>query len=154
MANRKRRIRQYDLQGRRVNAPEAVRRVGEDRLDPPEVCPFCKGQVNLISNAEIYGQEYGWPLTYCCEECGARVGTHHGTDIPLGTLADEATQKARKEAHAAFDLLWRGKTPWHRAQAYRALSRAMGVRSAHISWFDANQCRRVVDLCRSGALIV
>lgn len=153
MANRKRRIRQYELFGRPVNAPEAVQRVACDRLDPPTSCRFCKGEVKLIHNAELYGREFGWPLTYRCECCGARVGTHPGTDIPLGTLADEATQKARKEAHAAFDPIWRGKTPWHRSQAYKALARAMGVRSAHISWFDADECRRIVRLCQSGALI-
>jgi hypothetical protein len=63
MANRKRRIRQYEMFGRPVNAPEAVQRVAGDRLDPPSSCRFCKGTVKLINNAELYGREYGWPLT-------------------------------------------------------------------------------------------
>lgn len=154
MTDRKRRLRQYELFGRQVNAPEAVRRVGNDRLEAPTCCRFCQSAVRLVSNREVYGREFGWPLTYLCEGCGARVGTHPGTDIPLGTLADEVTQKARKEARAAFDPIWRGKTPWHRSAAYKALARAMGVRSAHISWFDAKECWRVVSLCKAGALTI
>lgn len=154
MGSRKKRLRKYELFGRTVNAPEAVARIKGDRPEAPETCRYCKGEVKLINNTEVYGREYGWPLMYRCSGCGARVGTHPDTDIPLGTLADEATQKARKEAHAAFDSLWRGKTPWHRSQAYQALARAMGVRYAHISWMDANECKRVVSLCQSGALFV
>ena len=153
MAGKRRRFKPYELFGRTVNLPDAVARVKGDTLSVPDTCRFCKGAVKMINNAEVYGREFGWPLTYRCECCGARVGTHPGTDIPLGTLADEATQKARKEAHAAFDPIWRGKTPWHRAQAYKALARAMGVRAAHISWFDADECQRVVRLCQSGALV-
>lgn len=153
MASRKRRLRKYELFGRTVNSPDAVARVKGDRAEAPATCRYCEGEVKLINNVEVYGREYGWPLMYRCCACGARVGTHPETDIPLGSLADEATQKARKEAHAAFDSLWRGKTPWHRSEAYKALARAMGVRFAHISWMDRKECERVVDLCRSGAVV-
>ena len=147
------RHRKYTAFGRTVNAPEDVARV-KDALALPRTCRFCKGSVRLVNNEEVYGREYGWPLLYRCDDCGARVGTHPGTDIPLGTLADEETQKARKRAHVAFDVLWRGKTPWHRAQAYKALARALGVRVAHISWLDARDCERVMRLCQDGALSV
>ena len=88
----------YGLFGRRVNAPEALARV-RDRVTPPAECPKCRSTVDLVNHAEIYGKEYGWPLLYLCCGCGARVGTHPGTDIPLGTLADERTIKARRETH-------------------------------------------------------
>ena len=152
MASRRR--KKYSLFGKTVNAPEAVARVKGDPLAPPETCHLCASRVELVDNAQFYGgTSFGWPLAYCCSGCGARVGCHPGTDIPLGTLADAATVKARREAHAAFNALWEGKTPWHRSQAYRALSKAMGVREAHIGWFDQRQCARVVELCRIGALI-
>lgn len=154
MGSQKQKIRQYEVLGRKVNAPEVVKRIGKERLETPTTCRFCKGSVKLISNAEIYGREYGWPLTYRCECCGARVGTHPGTDIPLGTLADETTQRARKAAHAAFDVLWKGKTAWHRSQAYKALAKELGIQSAHISWFDADLCNRVVRICQSGVLMI
>lgn len=154
MGAKRRRPRRYELFGRTVNTPEAIARV-KDGLAAPESCRFCGGDVALVNNSSFYnGREYGWPLAYCCGKCGARVGCHPGTDIPLGTLADTDTMKARRAAHAEFDRLWAGKTAWHRKQAYQALSRALGVRSAHISWLDAAQCKRVVSLCRNGALTV
>lgn len=153
MASKKHRLRSYEKFGRVVNAPAAVARVQGDRLPVPDACRYCTGEIELVSNAEFYGgKEYGWPLAYRCKCCGARVGTHPGTDIPLGTLADRATMKARKEAHDAFDPLWKGKTVWHRKRAYQVLAQAMNMRFAHISWMDETECRRVVDLCQRGAL--
>jgi hypothetical protein len=155
MGSKTRRFKRYELFGRTVNAPEAVAKVKGDVLPVPENCRFCTDKVELVNNATFYGgREYGWPLAYCCTGCGARVGTHPNTDIPLGTLADKATIKARIEAHSAFDPLWQGKTSWHRSQAYQALAKAMGKRFAHISWMDEKECRRVVELCRMGALQV
>src|SRR5574338_742435 len=152
MAGERRRLRPYVLFGRTVNAPEAVARVKSGPLNAPGICRYCKGEVKLVNNAEFYkGREYGWPLAYYCSSCGARVGCHPGTDIPLGSLADAPTMKARREAHEAFDRLWQGKAPWHRAQAYKALARAMHRRHAHISWMDEKECKRVVSLCQSGA---
>ena len=120
------RRRQYELFGRTVNAAQAIARVKGDLLPVPTSCRFCTGEVKLVNNAQFYGgREYGWPLAYCCACCGARVGTHPGTDIPLGTLADDHTMKARIAAHDAFDPLWKGKTPLHRAMAYKALAKAM-----------------------------
>ncbi len=155
MAGKRRRFKPYELFDRTVNLPEAVARVKGDLPEAPHTCRYCKGDVKLVNNAEFYrGREFGWPLAYSCSSCGARVGCHPGTDIPLGSLADADTMRARREAHDAFDRLWRGKGPQHRALAYRALARAMGVQFAHISWMDVPECKRVVSLCQSGALFV
>lgn len=153
MGTKQHRRRQYVLFGRTVNPKVATDRV-KHPLPAPTSCRLCSGEVTLVNNAVFYGKEYGWPLAYRCTECGARVGCHPDTDIPLGTLADEQTSKARREAHNAFDPLWQGKTPWHRQEAYRALARVMGVQVAHISHFDAKECHRVVELCRIGALVL
>lgn len=143
-------MRQYLLFGRIVNPSFAVARVKGKQLPKPEACNCCGGRVDLVSNAEFYGgREYGWPLAYLCRSCGARVGTHPDTDIPLGSLADAKTIRARRAAHAAFDTLWKGKTQQHRNAAYAALAKAMGLPEAHISWMDAAQCARVVALCRA-----
>lgn len=137
--------------GQEVNRPEAVSRV-KDSLPVPTHCRLCGKPVALVNNATFYGgREYGWPLAYACSGCGARVGCHPGTDVPLGTLADKETMLARRMAHAAFDPLWKGKGPGSRSKAYKALSRALGV-SAHISWLDAADCRRVVELVAQGAI--
>ncbi len=140
----------YTRNGLEINLPEAIARV-RDALDPPTTCRFCGDEVKLVNNAIFYGgREYGWPLAYACSSCGARVGTHPGTDIPLGTLADKATMSARRQAHAAFDPLWQNKGAGMRARAYRALSRAMGREAAHISWMDTADCRTVVELVTAG----
>lgn len=152
MAGKQHKRRAYRLFEREVNTAAALARVPLP-MATPTTCRYCAGDVKLVNNAQFYrGSEFGWPLAYWCSGCGARVGCHPGTDIPLGTLADDRTMKARRDAHAAFDPLWQGKTSWHRQEAYRALARVMGVRSAHISHFDEKECVRVVELCRAGAL--
>ena len=152
MGTKQHRRRPYTLFGRQVNSKVALARV-KHPLSAPTECRYCAGKVSLVNNAVFYGgTEYGWPLAYCCASCGARVGCHPETDVPLGTLADGPTMKARRAAHDAFDPLWRGKTPWHRKEAYRALARVMGLQTAHISHFDEHECDRVVKLCRAGAL--
>ena len=85
----------------------ALKRV-RDRLVPPTCCHFCKGEVQLVSNGHIYGREYGeWPYAYMCVGCGAYVGVHPHTDLPLGTLADSFTREARKVAKTPFMTLVR-----------------------------------------------
>lgn len=144
----------YLLDGRPINDPLAVARV-RDSLPVPTTCRFCHGPVNLINNAQVYGgREYGWPFTYSCCKCHARVGCHPGTDIPLGTLADRETMKARRAAHAAFDPLWQNVGKGMRKKAYEALSKAMGKPAAHISWMDAAECQTVVALVNEGKILL
>lgn len=132
-----------------IDRPHVVNRV-TDRLPPPTECPCCGGSVSLVNNCRFYGgREYGWPLAYACR-CGARVGCHPKTTVPLGTLADADTMEARRQAHIAFDPLWRNRGPGMRGRAYRALSKAMGVERAHISWMGADQCRKIVEICAAG----
>ena len=135
-----------------INAPEVLARIN-DPLPAPTTCRFCKGTVELVNNSLFYGREYGWPLAYACSSCGARVGCHPGTNIPLGTLADKATMRARNAAHAAFDPLWKGKGKGMRSKAYRALSKALG-KPGHISWLDAHECMKVVELIVAGKIVV
>lgn len=145
-------FQEYSRDGRQINHPEAIARVRET-LPVPTNCRFCGGAVELVNNAMFYGgREYGWPFAYACFACGARVGCHPGTDIPLGTLADKATMQARRAAHAAFDPLWQNKGVGVRKRAYQALSKAMGKNAAHISWMDADECLIVVSLVQAGKI--
>lgn len=155
MAGKRRRFKPYELFGRTVNLPEAVARVKGDAASVPDTCRYCKGDVKLVNNAEFYkGREYAWPLAYCCSSCGARVGCHPGTDIPLGSLADGPTMQARREAHDAFDRLWRGKTPGTVLRPTRLSPRPWGVASLILTGWMCKECKRVVSLCQSGALFV
>lgn len=152
MLNSRDAAKAYSIDGRIINAPSVVARI-TDPLPPPTICRFCGGGVSLVNNAQFYGgREYGWPLAYACCQCGARVGCHPGTDIPLGTLADKATMRARRAAHDAFDPLWRDQGKGMRKKAYEALSKAMGRPNAHISWMDTAECCMVIELVQSGAL--
>lgn len=118
----------------------------------PTVCPYCRSAVELVNNADIYGREYGdWPYAYRCTStsaCGAHVGLHPNTDIPLGTLADKATRDARNACKKVFERLWR-EGPMTRKEAYAWLAGRMGITVAacHFGLFDAQQCHQARLIC-------
>lgn len=129
-------------------------RMVKNPLPVPTVCPHCQGTVGLYNNRKVYnGREYGkWPYVYLCENvtCGAHVGLHPETDIPLGTLATDAIRQARQMAKSSFNDLWEGGGPMEsRSAAYEWLAGKMGVETekCHIGWFDEEQCDRVIDFC-------
>lgn len=79
-------------------------------------------------------------------DAGCR-GTHgaHPDGSPMGVPATLATKRARMEAHAAFDKLWKDGRMKRRA-AYLWMQRAMNLPEelAHIGMFDADQCQLLV----------
>lgn len=127
----------------------AIARV-KNPLPAPTECQHCGGAVEIVNNSEIYGRSYGdWPWAYLCRGCRAYVGMHPFTDIPLGTLADEATREARKRAKAAFNPLWQDGG-MKRTEAYAWLAGQLGipVGETHIGWFDVATCERVVEIIK------
>ena len=121
------------------------------------VCPYCKGNAELVDSAEIYGRSYG--SIWLCRPCKAYVGVHKNDPecAPLGTLADSETRKWRIYAHEFFDKLWKikmrrdkcNKTTARQA-GYAWLAEKMGieVKDCHISMFNADKCRKVVEICK------
>lgn len=103
----------------------------------------------MATHEEIYGRDYSdWPYAYLCESCGAYVGLHPFTAIPLGTLADKKTRDARKNCKAPFESLWRtGRMS--RNQAYQWLAGKLGipVNECHFGWFTAEQCETAMKHC-------
>lgn len=85
---------------------KALARV-KHRMPIPTECRYCvSGAVELVNNREVYGREYGpWPYMYLCQNCGASIGLHRDTDIPLGTLANYQLREARKSCKAHFEEL-------------------------------------------------
>lgn len=130
---------------------KALKRV-KDPLPVPTLCRYCKAPVKIARHAEIYGgREYGdWPFVYLCtnSDCGAYVGIHDGTDIPVGTLADRPLRVARKYSKGQFYKLMR-QQDWSRDKAYEWLAKHMGlpVEETHFGWFDLDQCGKAGDLC-------
>lgn len=124
-------------------------------LPAPTKCPYCESKVSWVNNSEIYnGASFGeWPFAYRCSSngCGAYVGMHQFTNIPLGTLANEKLRTKRKQAKELFQPLWQGfhAVPYTRKQAYRLLAEKMGIpwEECHFGWFSEEQADLAKEVC-------
>jgi hypothetical protein len=122
-----------------------------DRIEPPTACHCCGGAVRLVSNATIYGREYGpWPFAYRCADCGAYVGLHPDTDLPLGIMASKPTVQARKAAKNTFLALVQERYAGKQSAAYAWLARALGISPTicHFGMFTQDQAERAGEVCR------
>ena len=120
-------------------------------MEKPTICRYCGSPVVYTSNAEIYGREYGNGKCYLCRNCRAFVGTHPGTDIPLGTLADSELREYRKEAHYWFDQIWKGPTRMMtRYKAYGWLANKIGLSrdETHMAMFEKEQCQKTIEFSK------
>ena len=115
----------------------------KDALPAPCECRFCQGEVTIEKNSKIYsGREYGeWPWIYFCNSCGASVGLHPFTNIPLGTLADKPTKNARKNVKNKF-YTFMDEASVSRNEAYSLLADMMDIPKSecHFGWFDVSDC--------------
>lgn len=114
------------------------------------ICPYCKEFSSKISGKAIYPHrpDLHSLVFYSCEPCGAYVGTHKGTDRPLGRLANAELRKAKMRAHSAFDPIWRDGEK-SRKDAYKWLANQLGIEGSecHIGMFDVDMCNRVAEVC-------
>ena len=119
-------------------------------LPVPEQCDNCASfDVRFTGNEAIYGKPYGeWPYVYFCPSCGAAVGCHPGTRIPLGRMADKKTRQLRAKAHQVFDPLWKSGA-MSRTEAYNLLARHLGIayEQCHISQMNVEQLQYVIEQC-------
>lgn len=121
----------------------------QHRLPRPTICDCCGGSNVALQKRELLRlRTYGrWDLIWYCGDCGALVGCHEGTDIPMGRMADADTRRGRYEAHNTFDRLWRGRSAsMSRAQAYAWMASTLGIpiERAHISMLTADECAKLV----------
>lgn len=130
------------------------------------ICPYCGNPSIFHQSSEhlYHGKNYG-PV-YECSPCGAWVGCHPGTARPLGRLANRELREAKIAAHNEFDRLWRKRyvrkhavdsrytKGMARGGRYKELAILLNIprEECHIGMFDVDQCKRVRELCRSGAL--
>lgn len=138
---------------------EKAARAELKRMNKKPRCVECQSwNVRMTTGAEVYPARpdlHDKQIWIC--QCGAYVGCHEGTDYtPLGRPAGPKTRKARGDAHAAFDPLWKkvadrdGINVGHaRNRGYRFLAEQLGIERAdcHISHMDEAMCRRVVEIC-------
>lgn len=119
-------------------------------LPIPCECRYCKGEVVLVPNEQVYGKPYGnWPYMYICISCEAYVGLHPHTDLPLGTMADKPLRMARKIHKKFFQQLLE---TWDksRGQLYKWLADQMEIDSKQCHWslFELADCAKAGDICR------
>lgn len=130
--------------------PVALEKV-TDKFPIPTSCPYCKdgGEVICTKNSYIYrGTEYGkYPWVYVCTKCRAAVGLHNETNLPLGTLANDALRDARNKAKNLFNPLWMNGE-MARSYAYIWLAKKMKIAPAvcHFGLFDEAQCKQAVEI--------
>jgi hypothetical protein len=113
-------------------------------------CDYCDRLAERVNGKAIYphrpdlvGKQF-----WRCQPCGAYVGCHPGTSTPLGRLANAQLRRAKQQAHAAFDPIWRSKER-SRGEAYAWLAEQLGIskNNCHIGMFDVEMCERVVSVC-------
>ena len=121
----------------------------------PPTCPYCQAPAEKVGGGVIYphrkdlAHKFFWR---CPGSCAAWVGSHPGTDRPLGRLANEELRNMKRAAHDAFDPIWRAVGNNKKAQraaksrAYEALARELGIPrdEAHIAMMDVELCRRTI----------
>lgn len=110
-------------------------------------CDYCGNDAEKVTGADVYPHrpDLSEKIIYRCTPCEAHVGCHPGSDKPLGRIANKTLRKAKMEAHAAFDPLWRGRK-MSRGMAYAWLAQSLNMRpdDCHIGMMDVADCKRVV----------
>lgn len=109
-------------------------------------CTICGKEAEWVENKAVYGRNFG--KSYMIWLCPERhyVGCHNNTKEAKGTFADKETRKARTEAHAVIDPLWKkgGKT---RRSVYCALADHFG-RPIHIGESSKEECEEIIRVAR------
>lgn len=120
----------------------------------PTECNICGGKVIYVSNAKIYGKQYGSGYCYLCTKCGAYVGTHKPRPKEaLGILANKDMRDKKMKCHSIFDSLWKsektGKDRHNkRVQLYKKMAEELGidVKECHFGYFDLEMLDRAYKI--------
>ena len=114
----------------------------------PTICDYCGSPVIFTSNAEVYGREFGNGKCYKCTGCDSFVGTHNGTEIPLGRLANKELRELKKKCHALFDPVWKNSKNIKRDKAYGRLANILNISAdaCHFGWFDKEMLLRCINI--------
>lgn len=112
----------------------------------PSKCNICGGSVIYISNAKIYGREYGSGKCYYCTACGAYVGTHKPRPKEaLGILGNAEMRAMKRKCHELFDKQWKNEKTYKkrcmaRKKAYAELAVILDIpaEECHFGYFDTD----------------
>lgn len=118
-------------------------------------CQYCGNKAKKVMGNVIYPHRKSlWKQKFFhCAPCDAYVSCHqrsNGKFKSMGQLANKELRRLRMLAHRHFDPLWMGGE-MSREQAYYWLAGQMGMTrsEAHIGKFNDDQCRMVVEICKS-----
>lgn len=123
-------------------------------------CNYCEKEAKLVNGLDIYPHraDLQHKKFWQCIPCGAYVGCHKPNNgygdgtVPLGDLANKKDREWRVKVHNVFDPIWKNSNKCTtRKDAYRWLAKSMDIdlNECHISKFDYEQCKLVIDTCAS-----
>jgi len=112
-------------------------------------CPYCSSTIIYRSADGIYRDNSKRVMLYVCSnypECDAYVRVHEGTNIPVGTLANQPLRLLRKQAHDRFNRLYlSGRMSRDDAYAWLAGVLDAPPSHAHIGRLSEYYCKRVIE---------
>ena len=113
-------------------------------------CHYCHKPAKCEDSAVVYGRSYGWIWICRCLPKWSYVGCHGKTKRPLGTLANHSTRAARRQAHNAFDPIWK-RGAITRKEAYIWLAGILGKseEQSHIARSPTEQCMQIIAACKA-----
>ncbi len=87
--------------------------------------------------------------TWYCPKCGASVGVHKGTNIPLGNPTSGDTSLKRIKIHEEIDRVV--ESGMERYHVYKLLAKKMGLNmeDTHAGKFNEKQCDEAIDILKS-----
>lgn len=134
--------------------PPKAKRASVPMVDP--ICAECSSMAEQVDSAVIYPHRedlHGKPMFRC--KCGAYVGAHPGTEVPLGYPAGPETRALRSKVHRLLDPLWEAKMQRDKVSKGKARDAAYGWLAAqlaidrddcHVSHFNADRCRAAIAI--------
>lgn len=115
-------------------------------------CPYCNSSAFLrpASFLNKVGSAYDGTAYYVCAKypaCDSYVKAHSFNHMPMGTLANPALRRKRREAHIALQQL-QDMNLMTRKEAYRWLQTQFGLPDeTHIAKFSEFRCEQVIQMC-------
>lgn len=112
-------------------------------------CPYCGAPVKFVSADGIYKENKNQTMLYVCSnypKCDAYVRAHPGTNIPVGTMANQKLRVLRETAHTYFDRLHTSGI-MTKEEAYYWLANLIQapLSQAHIGYLGEYYCKRVME---------
>lgn len=112
-------------------------------------CVECKQDVEAeaITGKEAYPHRkdlYNLKF-YKCPKCNNFVGTHKGTNIPLGCIPNKELKQRRMQIHSIMDRLWKeGRIK--RGELYKQISSKIGHEYHTGNTKSIEECKQILDI--------